>query len=248
MGHFIATISFLLALLATQTVSAQQQTMRGDIFVAGDYLAGADRIAPRTEQFILYRLSDGESQLSALLSRIIEVTDENVLRVVQRYDGPNGVNIDSSTVARATLAPLTYRAEGTGSSQVFHFTPDSITGVIALPDGEEQRSAVDLDQPAYNAVVLDELIQALPLELGYAAEVLTYNPGRGSVPLTVRVVREDALTLANGSALTTWVLTLEGSPIPTTMWVDQATHQVVRLLSQLPDGSEFWKVRLYATP
>ncbi|NBC17848.1 MAG: hypothetical protein GVY18_11095 [Bacteroidetes bacterium] len=245
------TLLVVCLLLASSTASAQSGETGLVTLDAGSPLAGADRLAPQTERFLLYTHTGDARQTRSLLTRTIEVAQrdgQEVLRVIQRYDLPEGVSLDTSVVVRATLAPVTYAATLPQSTQRFTFSEAAVSGVISSSEQERQSVDVALDTPVYSAVVLDELIKALPLASGAAFRFQAYNPGRDVMTFTVRVTGTERLSLVGGASVDAWVLTVEGGPVPSTLWVTQATQELIRSRTPLPTGDVFWKARLYPMP
>jgi hypothetical protein len=211
------------------------------------------RIRPRTQQFILYSLRDGRRSPTSLLTRTVELGEQdgtNIIRVVQRYESARGVSVDSSVMHAGTLAPLSYRSHLTTQVEAFDFSPTQAIGTITPLDstGAVRRVEQPLPEPVYNAVVLEELIGTLPLRPGPQMRLPAYNPGRQLLNLTVQVTGHEALRLPGGGRLDCWIVTMTGGGGPATFWISQRTRELIRSRTVLPDGSEFWRVRLHADP
>jgi hypothetical protein len=238
----------LACLLLFTSVTEARQSARPVTMEAGAPLAGSERIVAGTEQFLLYTLSDSLRLPHSLLTRTVEsdrTVGREIIRVIQRYDGSDGVSIDTSTAVKATLLPISYASWLPGESQRFTFGSDKVEGVISAPGEPAQTVEFSLDTPVYNAVILEELVKAVPLSEGAVLDFHTYNPGRNTLSNTLRVVGTESISLANGATADTWVLSFEGGPLPTTAWVSQGSQQLIRMRTDLPNGTEFWKVRLY---
>ncbi|GAB5518449.1 MAG: hypothetical protein RhofKO_07000 [Rhodothermales bacterium] len=216
-----------------------------DTLHVGTALPKADLITPRTEQFILYMLRDGQRQPTTLLTRTISTSPDGTLGIVQHYESASGVNTDSSVVQAGTLAPLTYRARQRTQYEAFDFTATNVIGRITPNEGDGQTVDLVLDAPVYNAVLLDELIQALPLNLNYVGRFKAYNPGRTIMEMTLSVTGSALLPLANGQTMDTWTVRLEGGPVVTELWIAKQTQQNIKQKAVLPNGGEFWRVRTY---
>ncbi len=215
-------------------------------FQVGNSLSGTSRIVPRTAQYLLYTLlPNGNKQISSLLTRTVNVSEqggEPTISVTQRYDGKEKVSTDVSTVKRRTLEPLTYNSDLPNQKESFTFTPQLVQGTITPVTGEAKTVTKSLKERVFNAVVVQELIQSLPLKAGYAVSVKIYNPGKAFLSPTYRVARSERLKTANGTDIETWVIESGG----TTLWVSKRTQDLMMMKVQLNNGSQFWKVRLYS--
>ncbi len=212
----------------------------------------ASRITPHTEKYVLYtQSSDGSTkQASTILTRTIEFGEQNgepIIRVVQRYDRASGTGVDTSTLRRRTLEPLSYNAELTEQKESFEFTAERARGSITTrKSGEIKSFDVPFKEPVMNAVVQNEIIQSLPLKNGYAVTIPLYNPGKIFLTPTYRVIGSERIPTADGQRIEAWLIEVEGAAVPTTIWVSKQTQQLLMQKSLLKNGSEFWKVRLYS--
>lgn len=216
----------------------------------GEILSGSFRIAPRTEQYLLYTIRDGKKQPLSLLTRTIELKrmdGEEMLSITQRYESENGVDIDNSVVRRRTLEPIKYSSELSGSKHVerFDFTAQRVLGSITLESGDVKNFDIALEEPVFNSVIENEILQALPLKNGYAASVRLYNPGKQFAAATFRVLRSEEIKIG-GMTLDTWVVAFEGAAVPTTIWIAKKMQEEIMRRAELKDGSEFWRVRLFS--
>ncbi|HEX8637923.1 MAG TPA: hypothetical protein VF692_07675 [Pyrinomonadaceae bacterium] len=148
----------------------------------GSSLPGTSRIVPGTVQYLSYTLlSDGNRQLMSLLTRTVTVGEQDgepTISVTQRYDGKEKATTDVSTVKRRTLESLAYNADLPNQKESFTFTPKFVQGTIAPVTGQAKTVTESLNEPVFNAVVVQELIQSLPLKAGYAVSVKFTIPAK----------------------------------------------------------------------
>ena len=231
-------------------VYAQESSMEPVSLEVGVPLSGSARITAETEQFLLYTVSDSVRHPQSLLTRTIELDQQDnrdIIRTIQRYDDSQGISIDTSAAIQASLVPLTYSFSSSREKQHFTFGAEAVVGTISTSE-EDELIEMPLDTPVFNATMLDELIKALPLGTARVFEFRSYNPGRTALTNRIRVIGSEAISLVTGATLDTWVLSFEGGPLATTLWVTQDSQRLIRLRTLLPNGMEFWKVLLYPVP
>jgi hypothetical protein len=95
------------------------------------------------------------------------------------------------------------------------------------------------ENPIFNVVVLETLIQSLPLGEKYQASLHAYNPGRQSFKIVLTVTGSETV---NGTE--TWVVKMEGAAAPTTLWIEKKAQTSIRQKTLLRNGAEFWQIRL----
>lgn len=206
------------------------------------------QIQSRTDKFILYKVSKGIKQPLFFLTRKISFENRNnreVLVVEQYYDSTNGRNTDTSVLIRKSLIPLSYTAKLSNQTESFEFTQTKVVGKIKMNNGKSEDFETVLSEPVFNAVTLDELIQTSPIEKKPTISFRLYNPGKQFFTNTLKVIGSEKIKTIEGKSLDTWVINLEGSAIPTKMWVTKGNQKLIQQKSDFPNGDEFWKVRLY---
>jgi hypothetical protein len=162
--------------------------------------------------------------------------------VTQRYQRAGSSDLDSSVALAATLAPVRYAAWTGAERQRFGFTADSVAGTVQVGDSAPRHTDQAAPGPYFLAVMDLEVVRALPLALGYAAQFESYNPPRGFHRTVVRVVAVDTLLQA-GRQEPVWRLDYDAGAAPTVLWLRRSDHALLRSRSALPDGAVFWRRR-----
>lgn len=162
---------------------------------------------------------------------------------VQRYVRRESTDLDSSVVESATLAPVRYSALVGASREEFWFRGDSAVGTVADGEAAPRRYAEQAAGPFFLAVADVEVLQALPLALGYEARFPSYNPGRDFHDVQIRVEALDTLTTL-GRTVAAWRVSYDAGAAPTVMWFRQTDHEFVRSRSTLRNGTVFWRRRV----
>lgn len=205
---YLALILFCCVIFTTLPIFAQQrQPLKIEKLKTGAVLPGANRITERTESFVSYLELFGKKQHFSFLTRTLEIkpdsNDRAVLRVRQRYEDAAGTNTDISEISLKTLLPLSYSANLVSQKETFDFSAGKVTGKIVNIKDETRLFDVPLDEPIYNAVVLTEIIQALPLKKGYSVSFRVYNPGKQFFNLKLSVGGSEKLRTISGKSLKT---------------------------------------------
>lgn len=170
-----------------------------------------------------------------------------VCQVVQRHHGAGSGGSDTSSFALATLAPRAYAARVGNERQHYRFTDRRAQGEHTV-DGRSTRATDDSSEvPFFLAVHDHELLQSLPLHLGYRAAYRAYNPGRGFLDVVVAVTGVD--TLRTGTRdVAAWRLRYDAGRAPTELWLAMDDLRLLQSRSRLPNGSEFWRQRVDVPP
>jgi hypothetical protein len=219
------------------------------ILAPGDLPAGAACTSTVTDTFELSLAAPGEPErLVSTLHRTRSSAVDNgraVCIVAQRYDRPEGSDLDSSVALASTLAPLRYSARVGTERQQYAFTAESVAGVVQASDSAP-RDVAEAAPRAYFLSTMDlEVVRALPLSLGYSVQFESYNPTVGFHRTALRVVALDTL-VDDGRREVAWRIDYDAGAAPTMLWVRQSDQALLRSRSQLPNGAVFWRRRLGA--
>jgi hypothetical protein len=237
-------------LIAQQASKQNSKAANAGVLQTGKPLPGSSRIAASISQFVLYILDNkGNKQFVSMLSRVVEMDElegEQVIRVTQRYDSSDGINTDTSIFRRRSLEPLSYQADLTTGKESFVFKPQMVEGILTSIKGDSKKITVPLKEPLFNAVAIEELVLSLPLKAAPSISVKLYNPGKTFLNSTFRVVQSTKLQSAGTKPIEVWVVEMKSEASLTTLWISKQTQKLIMQKSKLKNGSEFYKVRLYA--
>jgi len=225
----------------------------------GQPLARFDRIKPDIHRYLRYRQVGETLPPLDIWTREIRIepdaTGVRRLHIVQHWDGaaPGTVKTLDSWFELGTFRPFTHERRTTKDGQTkiegFDFKPDRIVGLKDLPGNAQAAYDVASPQPAFNFETDMEMLQALPLAAGYAAEIVFHHPGGGApAPYLFKVAGSETLTSSAGGKLDCWVVTTDYNHPewpPTKFWLAKDTQVVVKVVSPAPDGSTWVKTLLW---
>jgi hypothetical protein len=153
-----------------------------------------------------------------------------------------------------TFRPLTVTRrlakDGKVTVRGFRYLPDRIEGMAGLPDNDQKDFLQLAKMPAYNWETDMELLQTLPLAIGYDAKIPFYEAGPGQdAPdyYEYKVIGEDKIKSADGNAVDCWVVGKDSADPqwgPTKLWFTKADQIMIREQTQLKDGTIFVKMLL----
>jgi hypothetical protein len=117
-----------------------------------------------------------------------------------------------------TFRPLTVTRRLTKDGKVtvrgFRYLPDRIEGMAELPDNDQKDFLQLAKMPAYNWETDMELLQTLPLAIGYDAKIPFYEAGPGQdAPdyYEYKVIGEDKIKSADGNSVDCWVVGIDSA-------------------------------------
>ena len=173
------------------------------------------------------------------------------VRIVQRWDGPNGSLRLDSLVEAMTLRPITHQRDLHKGAAVrregFRFLPDRVVGIADQPDNIRKDFYIAAPVPTFNFEIDLETLTTLPLRKGAEFEITFYHPGGGPpAPYIFKVAGEEQLYLA-GQPVDCWVVTTDyNTPgtTPSRFWVAKGSQVVVRVHNPLPGGGASIKALL----
>ena len=213
----------------------------------GDKKIKTSRIKPGVSKFISFRVSEGVRQPLSILTRTIKIERKSgaeVIIVEQQYESANGVSVDTSILQRQTLSPISYTSKPAAQTESFDFTQTGVAGTITTTTGENRQMNVLLKEPVFNAVVQNEILQSLPLEKGKNFSFRIYNPGKQFFEMTALVGGSETIKTINGN-VEAWIVSIAGAAAPTKIWMSKKTQEVIWKKTELPNGDEFWQIRIY---
>lgn len=225
----------------------------------GQPLARFDRIKPDVHRYLRYRQVGETLTPLDIWTREIRVEPDAAgvrrLHIVQHWDGaaPGAVKTLDSWFELGTFRPFTHERRTTKDGQTkiegFDFKPDRIVGLKDLPGNAQVAYDVASPQPAFNFETDMELLQALPLAAGYAAQIVFHHPGGGApAPYLFKVAGSETLTGPAGGRIDCWVVTTDYNHpewAPAKFWLAKDSQVVVKVVSPAPDGSTWVKTLIW---
>jgi hypothetical protein len=150
---------------------------------------------------------------------------------------PGGEAVDTTTVAKDTLAPLKRQVKQGPVVIEMAFEAGKATGTMAM-GGDPKPFSIGLDGGIYaDGSASQDSLACLPLAVGYTVTYRNVDLQRQKAQLKqAKVVGQEDLTVPAGS-FKAWKVELtsaEGDPGSTTMWVDTASRKVLKTVATSP--------------
>lgn len=142
---------------------------------------------------------------------------------------PNGarVTLDSVAVARGTLAPLWHSDVTPAGRMRVTYGGGVMTGTSADTAGRETAAEAAVAPGAFDYSMAHLIVNQLPLRPGYAGVLLTHDVKRGSMPVGVRVVGEEPVTVG-GRTADAWKVEIDYGSFKAERWIDRKTRRDLR--------------------
>lgn len=248
---FLGTMLALgdLALAETQIVKVGPPPERMNLLKAGSHrylryeVRGDKRIAHDIwNRTISFELKDGVQRL----------------HLTQRWDeanvapeAPSALEQDSWFDAR-NFRPLTHiRRVFVGDKVItagYTFLDNKAVGLAGLPDNSRKDFSIEYEETPFNFEYDMELIQTLPLHLGYEANIVFYDAGidKKADRYTFKVAGSDRMVGWDGRQVDCWLITADYNTgkVQSRWWVDKSSQVVLREEAHREDGSLFVKTLL----
>ena len=187
----------------------------------------AEQVRERADTLDLLVPQGGGAQAAGMV--VLQTTlgeAQGVLVRVERITDGDGnlMALDSFTVDRATLAPLTVLARGGTGMRKLRWEAGRVRG----HDADGGTIDVAADEPAFYSNSVDMVLAALPLAEGYEAAI-RFSGGdeqNGSSP--VRVTGQEDVTTGDGGRCRAWRVEVGGSGHAGTYWIGAGDRALVR--------------------
>lgn len=217
----------LLACAAAPAVHAQTPVLRPGSGIATDH------IQPRADTFGLFldgRTRGAPDATMTLETRLSAVDGaEAVVRRETLWIGERAAQVDSFVLVRATLAPLSARAEGISANRSLDFAGGRVRGWTRDEDG---RDTVDvaLAEPVFLSSSMDLVLGALPLRAGYTARLALFDEGEGAATARVEVAEAEEVQVPGGR-VRAWPVAVRGSGADGTYWMEDGARTLVQFVT-----------------
>ncbi|HEX6695002.1 MAG TPA: hypothetical protein VF035_09925 [Longimicrobiales bacterium] len=163
----------------------------GDI-KAGDAQVDGGRIPTGVARFRMSAVANGEERELGTLTQEVAPVEEGgrqLLRMVMSMKSPAGNGVDTSHVDARTLAPVRLRAHNAEGTISIDFNGVKVLGNKVSASGQVQPVTQSTAAPAFDASMIDYLVTALPLSLGYTARLPIFMIEQGGLSwYSVRVI------------------------------------------------------------
>lgn len=144
--------------------------------------------------------------------------------------------VDTVMLDPSSLQTLRWDGAAGGARFVAAFGNDSVYGGASSGGGRTTFSIPAPQNLVTSEGALDALLQAAPLDTGWAAEatmLVVDLDGARALPLQLTVEREERLELPTGS-FDVWTVSIRGGGSERWLWIDKSTQVVLRTASSPP--------------
>ena len=175
-------------------------------------------VRERTDTLDMLAVQGGATPVAAtLVLRISAGEKPGTLTRVERITGEGGAlfYLDSSTVERATLAPLAAHTRDRFGTRTLSWE----TGWVRGRDPVGDSIAEPLGAPAFYGNSADLVLAALPLADGYEATVRFSGGEAGNGPIRVRVSAREEVATMDGGRCRAWRVEVAGSGRSGSYWI-----------------------------
>jgi len=177
---------------------------------------------------------DSSAGTRAVVLRVIDAPPRaRLLEVEQRFPGGGGEIVDTAVAELQTLRAVAHRSHQPARTMRFTFSRNDAAGTVASL-GTARDSVVQVRQalggPIFDSNVIDLVIAALPLRLGFTADLPFFiyeRGGRVSIPVAVRERATVAFSRLGQRDI--WIVSAGVPGAPATVWVDTKTHAALRV-------------------
>ena len=239
-----AALVFLVALAARDPLDAGAQmapARSGGAAVTtirpGDRAVNGDALPLGTESSRMLIVKNGVERQVGTMRKTISATTVHgtpALLVVVDVDNQNGTLLDSTTVLRHTLAPVSLRSYNKQRTMSLDFAGDRVTGSYVPTDSAAKPIDYPFSEPLFDSAIIDLVYAALPLREGYAARVPGYIYELGGMAWFDLDVTGKSIVAGHE----VWQARMTMPRVTMTWLIDTHTRQVRGWTRTLPDGSE----------
>lgn len=223
----------------TSAPAAYGPTADGPLTPADTRLDLAAVTAPSSQAFALTIVQGEQRQPFGTLTQTLARTPDGGLVRVQRLTSPRGSQVDSLTFA-ADLTPRAHYSLNPGRTVDLRYTPHAVTGMYTNTGAQPVVIEDARRGPSFDSGLIDLVARALPLDLGFEADVQTYERASADATDTdvLYAVRVTGLEAVDGrpAAVVTFS---KGEGTSTRLWVDAETREVVRQEAEVAPGVTF---------
>lgn len=192
--------------------------------------------APSSQTFTLTIVQGDRRQPFGTLTETLTRAPGGACVRVQRVASPRGSQADSLTFA-PDLSPLSHDSQNPGRTVALRYTPRAVAGTYTDTGAEPVAVSDVRSGPSFDSGIVDLVARAVPLAVGFEAEIPTYERAsadatKTDVAYTVRVVRRESL---DGRDAAVVEYAKEGGSTSRS-WVDVETRAVLRLETEAAPG------------
>jgi len=227
----------------------------------GEPLARFSLLKPGVHRYLRYKIEGDKRTVIDLWVRKVSLEPKDghtLLHIWQRWDEVNvkpggGQALEQdSWFEPQTFRPLTHVRRLTTDDKVtvkgYRFLPDKVVGMAELPDNARKDFSLAYPEPAYNFEYDMELLQTLPLAIGYSANVVFYDAGidEKADHYLFRVAGSEFIQGWDGRPVDCWLVTADYNTgqIKSRFWFDKKNQVLIREEQPIEEGGVLMKTLL----
>jgi hypothetical protein len=220
----------------------------------GDKLPRANLLTPGTHRYLRYKVKDGERHPIDIWSRTLsyETKDgKRLFHISQRWDevGPPVFFLEQDSWFEAdTFRPITHLRRGNKGGEVkikaYRFERDAVVGRADVEGNVDKDYRKATPEPVFNFETDMEMLQALPLAEGYAANLPFMDAGIDEPGRYVfKVAGSDRIKEADGRNVECWLVTADYNTgtVRAKFWFAKETQVMLREEVDLGEGETLIK-------
>ena len=153
--------------------------------------------------------------------------DEAVWQIATTIESQMGTAVDTVSLRVSDLQPV-HRALAQGPVKMtLDYSDTAVVGEVLMPGGSKTPLNVTLDGPVVGH--LETAVEAMPLAVGFATQVVAFQPATGMQRIRVEVAGAESVDVPAGS-FDAYRLTLSAAVgLSGTLWVTEAKpHRAVK--------------------
>jgi len=228
-----------------------------DQLKVGEPLPRFRLLHPGVHRYVRYKIKDDRRSLIDIWSRTVTFEQHDgrqLMHIVQRWDEVSETPffpLQDSWFEPNSFRPLTHvrRRERDGKVETsgYRFLPDKIIGIADLPDNLKKDFSTPSPEASYNFENDMELLQTLPLKIGYTASIPFYDAGFDPpARYAFTVAGSDRIPGQDGHPIDCWLVTADYNTgkVVSRFWFDKRTQLLIREEQTQKDGSLLVKTLL----
>lgn len=170
---------------------------------------------------------------------LIEEDGRLALKRVQTLDSSVfGRRTTTSLFVRGSLEPLWHRTAVEDRVITAEYRGLHVVRRHREGGRETMREDIDLSSGRFDVHGIELLLRALPIEKGWEARIVTYDPVAGAErDVEAHVVRREGVEVGGGRLAAAWVVDVDFGAVCQRYWVGTDYPELLRQSTMLPDES-----------
>ncbi len=228
-----------LASLALAGSLAAQGTTR--LVEPGDAAIRLTLTAPEARRFRFVTIGDSAPVAASYLDETLQTGRENGRAVIYKTTAEGDSSaafVDTLVMDRQTLEPLRYVSRDAARSRTLRFTGRAVTGEVRTATGAVTPVEVKLERPVFFGGAFYTVLRALPVNDSTDVTVPFFRAyDLQTIRVRYRAIGSEAIASA-GAGQRAWRILVQVGEAFSVYWMDQRTHELLRVVNFAPGGGE----------